>query len=75
MEYIEFMRMCMQAHQEGASIDRADRAWSCFHCRGTGIKAVMCCGGYECACQGMPVDFTPCNCGVNAPDWFMENQA
>jgi hypothetical protein len=29
----------------------------CSNCGGTGINAAMCCNGYMCCCQGMPVDF------------------
>jgi hypothetical protein len=37
----------------------------CDVCGGTGIKAVVCCNGQDCACMGLPVDFEMncSNCG------------
>jgi len=32
----------------------------CESCGGTGWRSVLCCNGYMCGCQGMPVDFKPC---------------
>jgi len=34
----------------------------CKKCGGTGYRAVFCCGGFECSCQGSPTDFIKCGC-------------
>lgn len=42
----------------------------CSVCGGTGIDAKRCCSGWECGCQGMPVEFEPCPKGCTPPDWW-----
>lgn len=39
----------------------------CKVCGGNGLKPVMCCGGHECGCMGMPIDFVDCECGHARP--------
>jgi len=42
----------------------------CAQCGGTGVDAVMCCGGQECGCRGLPIDFVPCQRGCVLPPWW-----
>lgn len=33
----------------------------CEKCLGIGMVAVICCGGHECGCMGLPTDFEDCD--------------
>ncbi len=37
---------------------------SCATCHDTGLVPETCCGGFECGCMGLPVDFKTCDCGA-----------
>jgi len=58
IEFREFMLGLMSAPFDYAK---------CKKCGGVGLAAVTCCNGLECGCQGMPIDFKPCVCGLPAP--------
>lgn len=61
MDYPEFMR---------ASMKYTSLHWNddeCGVCGGSGLHAKFCCNGFECGCQGMPVDFEQCECGATQP--------
>ena len=56
MEYGEFMRACMNWQNPAEETQ-------CMSCGDLGLMPKMCCGGRECGCRGMPVDFIECWCG------------
>ena len=51
MGYPEFMNTVYE-YQKGNWYNRL-----CDKCGGTGFVPMMCCGGDECGCLGLPVDF------------------
>jgi len=58
LDYVKFMNGVMAAPRQYGS---------CLHCGGLGLKADMCCSGYECGCRGLPIDFVDCGCGATPP--------
>ncbi len=69
MDFVEFMNRC-----DDYLLDHFERKW-CEGCGGTGIETKRCCSGHDCGCQGQPVDFEPCECGAEPPEWFAEARA
>jgi hypothetical protein len=60
IDYSKFMQICFNYHKQYFDPNICDL------CGGTGIVAIMCCNGYMCACQGMPIDFNlECSCGLS----------
>jgi len=63
--YPQWMAQCVKHADE-------HRGGECPDCGGSGIVGLRCCGGFECGCRGMPIDFVACQkaCGNPAPEWF-----
>ena len=49
-DYVSFMQYCYYGNH------KYNRK-KCVECGGIGLTPEMCCNGYECGCQGMPIDF------------------